>query len=184
MRLGIYIGSFNPVHIGHIDVVNYLLKNNYLDKVLIVPTLEYWNKSNLVPLNDRINMLKFFENELIKIDTKYNNYQYTYELMQALEKEYNDTLYLILGADNIINLDKWKNYKKLLKYNIIVLERDNINILEYTKKLDGNFIIIDDYPFIDISSTEIRNGKGNKYLDLKVLNYIKENKLYENMNRM
>ena len=44
MRLGIYIGSFNPVHIGHMDVVNYLLINNYVDRVLIVPTLGYWDK--------------------------------------------------------------------------------------------------------------------------------------------
>ena len=178
MKIGVYVGSFNPVHIGHIKVVNYLLENKYVDKILIIPTIEYWNKNNLAPLKDRINMLKFFENEQIKIDTIHNNYIYTYELMKELEKEYNDELYLILGADNIVNFDKWKNYKELLKYNIIVLERNDINISMYTNKLKGNFIVIDDYPYIDISSSEIRNGKGNDYLDKRVLKYMEENSLY------
>ena len=110
MKLGVYIGSFNTVHIGHMDLVNYLLKNNYIDKALIIPTIEYWDKTNLVPLNDRINMLKFFENDLIKVDTEHNNYQYTIDLMKQLENDYNDTLYLIIGADNIIKFNEWKNY--------------------------------------------------------------------------
>ena len=181
MKLGVYIGSFNPVHIGHMDLVNYLLKNNYIDKALIIPTIEYWNKTNLVPLNDRINMLKFFENDLIKVDTEHNNYQYTIDLMKQLENDYNDTLYLIIGADNIIDFDKWKDYDELLKYNIIVLARNNINIAKYIEKFNGKFIIVDNYPYIDISSTEIRNGEKDEYLDHKVLKYIKENNLYGRM---
>lgn len=181
MKLGVYIGSFNPVHIGHMDLVNYLLKNNYIDKALIIPTIEYWNKTNLVPLNDRINMLKFFENDLIKIDTEHNNYQYTIDLMKQLEIDYNDTLYLIIGADNIVDFDKWKDYDELLKYNIIVLARNNINIAKYIEKFNGKFIIVDNYPYIDISSTEIRKGEKDEYLDPKVLKYIKENNLYGRM---
>ena len=98
--------------------------------------------------------------------------------MKVLEKEYNDELYLILGADNIVDFTKWKDYEELLKYNIIVLARDNIDITTYTSKLDGNFIVVDDYPFINISSTKIRNGNSDDYLDAKVLKYIKENNLY------
>ena len=181
MKLGVYIGSFNPVHVGHINVVNYLLENNYVDKTLIIPTMEYWDKNNLAPLKDRINMLRFFENEQVMIDTTHNNYIYTCELMKVLEKEYNDELYLILGADNIINFSKWKDYEELLKYNIIVLARDNIDITTYTSKLDGNFIVVDNYPFINISSTKIRNGNCDEYLDAKVLKYIKDNNLYGRM---
>ena len=73
MKIGIYIGSFNPVHIGHIDIVNYLINNKILDKVVIVPTLGYWNKDNLIDIKHRINMLKFFESENIKIDKKLIN---------------------------------------------------------------------------------------------------------------
>ena len=179
MRLGIYIGSFNPVHKGHIDVVNYLLTNNYIDKVLIVPTLAYWDKDNLAPIIDRINMLKYFENDKIKIDQEHNKYAYTYQFMRALKKNYDDELYLIIGADNIIEFDKWKEYQELLKYKIIVMNRDNIDINSYIEKYhSNNFIVVNNYKYIDISSIEIRNNLDSKYLDSKVLKYIKDNNLY------
>ena len=179
MRLGIYIGSFNPVHIGHMDVVNYLLINNYVDRVLIVPTLGYWDKQDLAPIHDRINMLKFFENDKIKIDEEHNNYPYTFELMKALSKDYKDELYLIIGADNVIEFNKWKNYQELLKYKIIVMNRDGIDIDSYIDRYHSNgFIVARDYKYIDISSSEIRNNLNSKYLDRKVLMYIKDNNLY------
>ena len=181
MRLGIYIGSFNPPHKGHISVVNYLLDNNYVDKILIVPTLNYWDKTDLVDIKDRINMLKFYENDKVSIDTEHNDLIYTYELISRLKEIYtNDKLYLIIGADNIIDFDKWKNYKELLKNKIIVMNRNNIDINSYIKKLGkNNFIVAGDFPFIDISSTEIRENLGNKYIDKEVLNYIKSHHLYE-----
>ena len=179
MRLGVYVGSFNPVHIGHIDVVNYLINKKYVDKVLIVPTLNYWNKFNLIDIKHRINMLKLYENENIKIDTKNNKYIYTYELLNKLNKEYDDELYLIMGADNIIEFDKWKNYKEILNYKIIIVNRDNIDIEKYIKKYNtNNFIVVSNYKYIDISSTEIRNNLNSKYLDERVRDYINKNELF------
>ena len=179
MRLGVYIGSFNPVHNGHIKLVNYLLDNNYVDKILIVTTNGYWDKTNLVDVNDRINMLKFFQNERVLIDETHNNIPYTYELMRSLSNEYkNDELYLIIGADNIINFDKWKNYEELIKYKIIIMNRDNIDIKSYTDTYkDSNFIIVSNFDYLDVSSTKIRNDLSNEYLDNKVFNYIKMHNL-------
>ena len=180
MRLGVYIGSFNPVHNGHIKLVNYLLDNNYVDKVLIVTTNGYWDKTNLVDVNDRINMLKFFQNDNIIIDETHNDIEYTYELMRSLSNDYkNDDLYLIIGADNIINFNKWKNYEELLKYKIIIMNRDNIDIKSYTDTYkDSNFIIVSNFDYLDVSSTKIRNDLSNEYLDNKVFNYIKMHNLY------
>ena len=178
MRLGIYMGSFDPPHKGHIHVVNYLLKNNYVDKVLIVPTLDYWDKK-LTNIYDRINMLKFYENDKILIDTKNNQYIYTCDLVKKVQKDYpKATLSIIIGADNAITLDKWKNYEELLKYHIIVMNRNNIDVHDYLNKLNGNFTIIDDYPYIDISSTNIRKSISRKYLDSEVYDYIKIHNLY------
>lgn len=181
MKLGIYIGSFNPPHKGHIYVVNYLLDNDVVDKVLIVPTENYWDKNNLVDINHRINMLKFYENESIMVDTKNNGYAYTYELMRKLSEDYHkDILYLVIGADNIINFDKWKNYKELLNYNIIIMNRDDINIEECIKKYpEGNFIILNEFNPINISSTELRENLDNRYLDDKVIQYVKKHNLYK-----
>ena len=180
MKLGIYMGSFNPPHKGHISIINHLLNNNYVDKILVIPTLGYWDKVDLVDIKDRINMLKFYETDKIIIDTKHNKYIYTYELVKVLEKDYpNDELVIIMGADNIVNLDKWKNYKKLLKYNIIVINRDNINVSSYIEKLNGKFKVINDFKQVNISSTEIRNNLSSKYLDRKVIDYIKKNNLYQ-----
>ena len=180
MKLGVFIGSFNPVHEGHINMVNYLLEKGIVDRILIVPTTDYWDKTNLVDLKHRINMLKFFQNENIIIDETHNTFPYTCDLMKELSKEYDDELYLIIGADNIINFDKWKNYEELLQYKIIVMNRNNLNIDEYiTKYNTSNFIVLSDYPFIDVSSTEIRNNLDNRYLDKRVLEYIKKNNLYK-----
>jgi len=185
MKIGVYVGSFNPPHKGHIKIVNHLI-NNYLDKVIIIPTGSYWDKLNLVNIDDRINMLKFYESENIIIDNKNNNLEYTYQILNNLKYK-KDELYLIIGADNIINFDKWKNYEEILTYNLIILNRDNINILDYLEKLNkrDKYIIVNDLPNIDISSTMIRNKLNNKdynlsmYINDCVLNYIKENKLYE-----
>lgn len=177
MKLGVYIGSFNPVHNGHIAVVNYLLDNNIVDRVLIVPTGSYWDKTDLVDIKDRINMLKFFETDKVLIDDKHNDIPYTYLLMKELEKEYDDELYLVIGADNLPNILKWKNYKEVLKYKIIVMNRDNIsiNLKEYDT---SNFIVISNYKNIEVSSTEIRNNLNNKHLDKRVKEYIIERNLY------
>ena len=67
MKIGIYVGSFNPPHKGHIKIVNHLIKN-YLDKIIIIPTGNYWDKLDLVSINDRINMLRLYECENIIID--------------------------------------------------------------------------------------------------------------------
>ena len=182
MRLGVFVGSFNPVHNGHIHVVNYLIDHNIVDKVMIIPTLAYWDKNNLADINDRINMLKFFETENIIIEPKYNVNQYTYQVMNAIEKDYpNDELMLIIGADNIISFDKWMNYHDLLKRKVIVVNRNNIDINSYIDKYEekDNFVVVQDFDYIDISSTDIKGDLSNNNLDPRVYNYIEEHNLYK-----
>ena len=180
MKLGVFIGSFNPPHKGHIHVVNYLLDEKIVDKVLIIPTMNYWDKQDLVDIRDRINMLKIYENKNIIIDTVNNNYPYTFELMRKLKNDYPyEELYLIIGADNIINFDKWKNYEELLKYNIIIMNRNDIDINKYIKKYQkAHFIVLKNFHEINISSTEIRNKINKELLDVEVLNYINKHHLY------
>lgn len=177
MKIGIYVGSFNPVHKGHIDVANKLIKNNYVDKIYIIPTLGYWNKNKLAPLNDRINMLKLVCSSNIIVDTINNELKYTYQIMDVYKKMYrSDDIKLIIGLDNLNDFHKWMNYDKILNYGLIVVDRNNIKTnIKYDNMI---FALINP---IQISSTEIRNNKKirSKYLDRKVLKYINDNKLYK-----
>ena len=165
MKIAVYVGSFNPVHKSHIKVVNLVLKN-YVDKVIIVPTLAYWDKKNLIDIKDRINMLKFYENEKIIIDTKNNKCEYTYQVLTKF--------------------DKWKNIDEILKYRIIVVKRNNIDACVYDKYSKYNFIVTNKVDSEDVSSTMVRNMILNKdkdilkYIDMKVYKYIKRNNLYVN----
>lgn len=184
MRLGVYVGSFDPIHTGHIKVMDFLIDNNYLDKIVILPTKNYWDKNSLTDINKRVEMLKLIKREYLIVDNVNNKYDYTYQVLEALKKEHpNDDLYLMIGADNIVSFDKWMKVDQIISNNkVIVLNRDNIDVEKYVDKFEKkeNFIIIKDYPFVDISSTELRNKLDKNYLPLEVYNYIIENKLYNN----
>ena len=109
MKIGIYVGSFNPVHLGHIDTANKLIENNYVDKVYIVPTLGYWNKHNLAPLKNRIEMLKLVSNNNIIIDDTNNKLEFTYQIMDKYHTLMpDDEIRLIIGADNLLDFKKWR----------------------------------------------------------------------------
>ena len=183
MKIGVFVGSFNPVHNGHIKIVNELL--NYLDKIIVVPTGNYWNKNDLIDIKHRINMWKYFETDRIIIDEKNNDLKYTYLILDNLKYKYpNDDLYLIIGADNIIEFDKWCNYKDILKNNLIIINRNDIDIKYYINKFNIKKYLIINVDNMNISSTLIRklikqNNKINKLVDDKVLEYIKNNRLYE-----
>ncbi len=183
MKIGVFVGSFNPVHKGHIKMINKALE--IVDKVLVIPTGSYWNKINNVSIEQRIEMLNFYKTENIIIENKINNLQYTYQIIRNLKKRYKkDELFLILGADNIISFDKWKHYKELLKLNLIIFNRSNINVkyyLDLLNKFDNYYIL--NINIKDASSTKIRDNINNnkileKYLDKVIIKYIKDNKLY------
>ena len=178
-KIGVYVGSFNPVHDGHIHVAKYVLNEGLVDKVLLLPTPNYWDKNDLAPVEDRINMLNYYAEENIVVDTIHNNHEFTYQVLNALQEDYpNAELYLIIGSDNVEKFHLWKNIEQILKHKIIVLNRGDKDIEKTLSKFNSNnFVIIDDFKFIDVSSTEIRQGK-TEHIKKEVLDYIKEHKLY------
>lgn len=182
MRIGVYVGSFNPPHNGHIHVVDYLLANNIVDKVLILPTLSYWDKEDLIDIEKRVEMLKFYEKDKVEVDNTHNKYEYTYQVLNSISLDnLEDELYLIIGSDNLEKLHLWKNIEEILKNKIIVLSRGKIEENENLKGYQEQFIYIDNFDYLDISSTYIRNninGNIEGLINEKVLKYIKENHLY------
>lgn len=183
MKIGVYVGSFNPPHKGHIKIVKHLLNKKIVDKILIIPTNNYWNKTNIIDLNHRINMLNFFKTNNIIINNTLNNLEYTYQVFRELKKD-NNEYSLILGADNIVSFAKWKNYEELLNQELIIINRDNLDIKKYLNELNkkDKYKIIN-IKNIDISSTYIRENIKNEKLikniiDKQVLDYIKKENLY------
>lgn len=189
MKIGVYVGSFNPVHKGHVQTVKYLLKNNILDRVVIIPTLDYWEKTGLIALPHRVAMWQYYANEQIIIDERKSHFSYTYEILNEVKKENpNDELYLIIGADNIKQFHKWKKVDEILENHVMIMPRDGIDVNVFFKryKKKDKFIIANGFKNLDISSTFIRENLQNRnmkklenIIDHEVLDYIINNNLYK-----
>lgn len=178
MKIGIYGGAFNPPHLSHIKIVKELLKRKYLDKIIIVPVGNKYEKEDLIDFQNRYNMLKLiFKNKNIIISDFENQNKniYTYQTLDYFQNKYpKDQIYFITGADNIKQINTWKNYDYILeKYNILAIPRNNK--CPKNKKIIYTNIIVE-----PISSTNIRKNIKNQkqYLDKKIINYIKKNNLY------
>ncbi len=193
MRIGIFGGSFNPPHKMHRKMALELLDKNYIDKIIYVPTgSKYEYKHNLVSDWDRFIMLKL----LIQGDSRLSvsDYElkdkviYTYQTLAYFKEKYpKDEIYFICGADNLSYLDKWMHGLEILSnYKILGVKREGEDInylLDKFRDYQDNIIISDIIPS-NISSTLIREKIKKKedvsqYLDFDILNYILENKLYE-----
>lgn len=192
MKIGILGGSFNPPHIMHKNIALELIKMYYLDKVIFVPTGNKYNKANLLDASHRINMLNLLcqGNDLFSVsDYEVKNVLVsTYQTLDYFKSLYpDDTIYFILGSDNLKELHTWKNYEYIIShYKILVIKRDLDDvypILKRFEKYQTNFIIAN-IPLSNVSSTKIRDMLSKKdvvseYLLSKVvLNYIQKNHLY------
>ena len=188
MRIGIFGGSFNPVHNMHKNISLELIKNGYLDMVIYVPTGDNYNKKDLIEFRHRLNMLKLMVDGNDKLDVSdignSNSHQYTYQVLDYFKDVYNnDDIYFICGSDNLKLFDTWKEYQYILKhYKLLVIKRNEDNLDEILSKYDKykDKIIITNIMENQISSTSIRNDIDNasQYLDKKVYAYIKNNRLY------
>ncbi|MCI9084383.1 MAG: nicotinate (nicotinamide) nucleotide adenylyltransferase [Bacilli bacterium] len=179
MKIGIYGGAFNPPHLSHIKIVKELLNKKYLDKIIIVPVGNYYQKDELINFKDRYNMLKLIfkdKNIIISDFENQNKIIYTYQTLDYFQNKYkDDQIYFITGADNIKQITSWKKYEYILdNYKILGIPRN-----KKTPKKDN--IIYANITVKPISSTEIRKtekDKLSKYLDKKIINYIQKKHLY------
>ena len=199
MKIAVYGGAFNPVHLGHKQIVEQLQSNYNFDKILVIPSKISPHKSskNLVSAEHRLNMCKLaFENinicEICDIEIKNEGVSYTYKTLEMLEDTYKDAeFYLVCGSDMFLSLLNWKEYKKLFSYaKIIAFIRDNesISIInDYKERIEeyGACVEICKAEILPYSSTLIReliinNYNFEKYVSKEVYNYIKEHNLYKN----
>lgn len=189
MKIGIFGGSFNPPHKIHQKIANYLVKNNYLDKVIFVPTGSNYEKPYLASEQDRYNMLKLMIGNVSYLDIstyEFGKLTHTYQTLNHFKKHYkDDEIYFICGSDNLKEIKTWKRYQYILSnYKLLVIRRNGesiTDILSELKSYQDNIIVIDDIKS-SLSSTSIRKRfKDDKKLvkdgniDSKVFEYIKNN---------
>ena len=193
MRIGIFGGSFNPPHKMHKNIALNLIKNNYLDKVIYVPTGNKYNKNNLIDSIHRYNMIKLMISDVNNLDVSdyelKNTLTYTYQTLNYFKEKYiEDEIYFICGSDNLKEIATWKNYEYILNnFKILVIKRNDDNLKEIFKKINIKNIKGANIELDSISSTIIREKITRKeskkeiinYIDEKVLKYIKEYNLYK-----
>ena len=171
MRIAIYGGSFNPMHIGHEKIVDYVLDNLNMDKIIIIPVgIPSHRENNLEQSDTRLKICKeiFKGNKKIEvsdIEIKSEGKSYTYDTLLKLMDLYgeNNEFFEIIGEDSLKNLKTWKNYEELLKICkfIVFRRKDDKNIQIDEEFLNNKNIIILENEYYDISSTEIRNMVKN-----------------------
>lgn len=189
MKIGLFFGSFNPIHIGHMIIANYMANHTYLDKVWIVvsPQNPLKDKSILINTYDRLEMCKLAFNDDINIQVSDIELQlpqpsYTIDTLAYLKEKHPEHEFsLIMGADNLNTLKKWKNYEIILRdYKILVYPRPKENTSEFEHHPN---VQITQTPIMEISSTFIRNAIKDKkniryFLPDNVLSFIESKSLY------
>ncbi len=190
MKIGILGGSFNPIHIGHAILANYITQNTDIEQLWLMVSPQNPLKSELPQSYDvhRLAMTELVASKCENVITSGFEFSlpkpsYTVDTLKALRDKFpQHEFVLIIGADNWQHFDKWRNWQEILKmHNIMVYPRmgyeikipDELN--EKVKRLDS--------PIIEISSTYIReqlkNGMNmNFFLSQDVYRYILEKKLY------
>lgn len=206
MKIGIFGGAFNPVHNGHLFLLEQLAQFNQIDKLLIIPTANPPHKTgnNLAAAADRMNMLSLavenavsFKNgitdiiEISDIEFKLGGKSYTYNTLCELKKKYaDDELFLFMGSDQFLAFKEWYRYSDILKLaNVVAIAREVgeqeklSRFLEENKdEFKHNASVFFTRPMI-VSSTDIRSKVKNKQsisglVPKEVENYIIEKELY------
>lgn len=171
-RTGLFFGSFNPIHNGHLSIASFVIEENFTEEVwFVVSPLNPLKKENIL-LDDRQRL------ELVELAVRDNPHlsacdiefslprpSYTYNTLKRLREKYPDReFYLIIGADNLEIFHKWRNHEDILKeFRILVYPRNGSECGELLRHRNVEVV---DAPFRDVSSTEIREKlKANKDID-------------------
>ncbi|MBK6267193.1 nicotinate-nucleotide adenylyltransferase [Marivirga sp. S37H4] len=188
-KVGLFFGSFNPIHIGHLIIANTILEEGVVDEIWFVvsPHNPFKKQSNLAHEFDRLDLVEAaiadqFHMKASDIEFQMPKPSYTSDTLAYLISKYPDTDFkLIIGQDNLKSFPKWKNHEVILdQFGLLVYPRPHSKPSPLENHPNVKFI---EAPQMDISATfirkAIRNGRSIKYLvpDI-VIDRIKAKKLF------
>ena len=190
MKIGLYFGSFNPVHVGHMIIANFMATQTDLDQVWMVvsPQNPLKKKTSLAKDYDRLHLVQLAigDNALLQasnIEFSLPKPSYTIDTLTYLKEKYPKYSFtLIMGGDNLATLHKWKNYELILRdYSIMVYKRPSYELGELA---DHPSVTVSEAPMLNISSSYIRKalkeGNSIQYLTPdKVYEYIQGSNMYQ-----
>ncbi|WP_442264600.1 nicotinate (nicotinamide) nucleotide adenylyltransferase [Tenacibaculum sp. ZS6-P6] len=191
-NIGLYFGTFNPIHIGHLIIANHMVENSDLDEIwmVVTPHNPFKKKSSLLDNHHRLEMVFKATEDYDKIspsdiEFKLTQPNYTVHTLAHISDKYPDYNFsLIMGEDNLKSLHKWKNYEVILQeHQVYVYPRISEGKVE-TQFDNHPKIHRVNAPIVEISSTMIRNAiKENKnikpLLTAEVWQYIDEMNFYK-----
>jgi nicotinate-nucleotide adenylyltransferase len=192
MNIGLYFGSFNPIHIGHLVIANHILNETLIEKIWFIVSPQNPFKESKALLNeyDRLHLIRLAtqDDNRIKcsdIEFSLSKPSYTSNTMAFLSEKHPEHKFsIIMGSDSYQNLNKWKNYETIVdNYDIYVYLRKDHAIQNVIKK---NPIILE-APLIEISASQIREsikaGKSIRYLVPEIVREeIETRKFYKQKN--
>lgn len=192
MKIGLYFGTFNPIHIGHMIIANHLAEHSDLDQIWMVVTPHNPHKQKNTLLDDyqRLHLVQLATGEYPKIkpsdiEFKLPQPNYTVNTLAHLgEKHPQYEFALIMGEDNLNSLHKWKNYEYILEHHdIYIYPRISEGEADAGLKNHSRIKLID-APIVEISSTFIRDSIKQKknirpLLPESVWEYIEHNNFYK-----
>lgn len=192
-KVGIFCGSFNPVHNGHVALADYIARNSDLDEVwLVVSPLNPLKRTiadTLAPNEQRLDMVRLALRSCERLFVSDIEFSlplpnYTINTLRALDAKYPDTDFcLIIGADNLALFERWKDSDIIMAdYDMMVYPRPGVDMDALVRKYP-KVRVLENAPLHDISSTEIRRriSQGESLRGLvnpEVEEYIKDKKLY------
>lgn len=202
MKVGLYFGTFNPIHVGHLIIANYMAEMTDMDEVWLVvsPHNPLKKKHTLLADYHRLALVKegIYNNSKLKvsdIEFKLPIPSYTTTTLAYLKEKHPEHIFsLIMGEDNLRTLHKWKNYEALLQahqiyvYPRAITEAENAEGSKKGTSIDfkehTNVHFCEDVPVMKISSSfirdQIKNGKDAEYLLTEpVLKYLSEMNFYK-----
>lgn len=191
-NIGLFFGSFNPIHLGHVQLADYIFDFSGVDEVWFIVSPKNPLKENNELIDERLRL------KMIEIATADKEYlqvsdiefalpkpSYTITTLRTLTEKYpEDEFILLIGSDNMAIFDQWKEYQTILEeYSILVYPRKGYPYEDYEEKYP-EMQVLEEAPFFEISSTEIRemikdNQDTSKWLNSDVYEFIKTNRLYK-----